>query len=72
MVLATWNPSTWEAEAGGFNVQSQTELYSERLVGLHSKTLSQKNKTKYSTDLSRLCGFSVPLSCIAVSLCLKL
>jgi hypothetical protein len=41
-VLHTCNPSTWEAETGGFRVQGQPWL--------HSKTLSQKkkiNKTRY-------------------------
>jgi hypothetical protein len=33
-----YNPSIWEAEAGGFQVQDQT--------GLHSETLSSKNKKK--------------------------
>jgi hypothetical protein len=36
MVAHTSNPSTWEAEAGGFPVPDQP--------GLHGKTLSQKKE----------------------------
>jgi hypothetical protein len=36
MVLHTYNPSTWEAEAGRLRVQGQP--------GLHSETLSLKKK----------------------------
>jgi hypothetical protein len=38
MVVHAFNPSTWEAEAGGSRVPGQPELY--------SKTLSQKKKKK--------------------------
>jgi hypothetical protein len=32
MVAHTCNPSTWEAEAGGWRVQSQTEIHRETLL----------------------------------------
>jgi hypothetical protein len=37
MVVHIYNLSTWEAGAGGSSVQGQ--------LGLHSKSLSQTNKT---------------------------
>jgi hypothetical protein len=43
MVANTCNPSTGEAEAGGSQVQGQP--------GLHSKTLSQQNKTNKKKKL---------------------
>jgi hypothetical protein len=48
MVAHTFNPSTWEAEAGGF--LSSRPAWSTELVpgqpGIHRKTLSQKKKKK--------------------------
>jgi hypothetical protein len=38
VVAHAFNPSTWEAEAGGF--------LSSRLSGLHRETLSRKKKKK--------------------------
>jgi hypothetical protein len=37
-MVHTFNPSTWEAEAGELRVQDQPEL--------HSNTMSQKEKSK--------------------------
>ena len=48
VVVHAFNPSTWEAEAGGF--LSSRPAWSTKLVpgqpGLHRETLSQKTKTK--------------------------
>jgi hypothetical protein len=48
VVVHAFNPSTWEAEAGGF-LNSRT-AWSTELVpgqpGLHRETLSRKTKTK--------------------------
>jgi hypothetical protein len=48
MVAHTFNPSTWEAEAGGF-LSSRPAWSTERApgqTGLHRGTLSQKTKQK--------------------------
>jgi hypothetical protein len=42
----SYNPCTQEVEAGGLRVQSQ--------LGLHSKTLSQKNKKQKQTKLMEI------------------
>ena len=48
MVMYTFSPSTQEAEAGG----SLCVLGHPGQPGLHTETMSQKNKTKYSTSLA--------------------
>ena len=48
MVAHTFNPSTWEAEAGGL-LSSRTAWSTELVPGqleLHRETLSQKHKQK--------------------------
>jgi hypothetical protein len=48
MVVHAFNPSTWEAEAGGF-LSLRPAWYTERVPGqplLYRETLSQKNKNK--------------------------
>jgi hypothetical protein len=47
-----FNPSTWEAEAGGF-LSSRPAWSTERVLGqpgLHRETLSLKTKTKTKMD----------------------
>jgi hypothetical protein len=48
VVAQAFNPSTWEAEAGGF-LSSRPALSTERVSGqpgLHRETLSRKTKKK--------------------------
>jgi hypothetical protein len=58
-MVHAFNPSTWEAEAGGF--LSSRPAWSTKLVpgqpGLHRETLSQKNKqkTKERKEKKRKC-----------------
>ena len=53
MVAHAFNPSTWEAEAGGFLRISKT-AWSTKCVsgqlGLHRETLSQKKKNNNKTN----------------------
>jgi hypothetical protein len=44
VVVHTFNPSTWEAEAGGF--LSSRSVWSPGQPGLYRETLSQKAKKK--------------------------
>jgi hypothetical protein len=56
MVVHAFNPSTWEAEAGGFLssrpawstelVPGQPGLYRETLSGIKEKTKTKQNKKK--------------------------
>jgi hypothetical protein len=51
MVAHTFDPSTWEAEAGGFLSSRpawSTEWFPEQ-PGLHKETLSRKNKKQKQT-----------------------
>jgi hypothetical protein len=43
VVLHTYNPNTWEKEAGGLEVQDDP--------GLHNKTLPQKNKNNQTNHI---------------------
>jgi hypothetical protein len=52
-VVHTCNPSTWEAEAGGFRAPGQPAL--------HSKTLSQKEKQKVNQNKNWLKILMYPL-----------
>jgi hypothetical protein len=47
MVVHAFNPSTWEAEAGGFlSSRSAWSTVSSRTAKVHRETLSQKKKKK--------------------------
>jgi hypothetical protein len=66
MVAQAFNPSTREAEAGGF-LSSRPAWSTEYVLGqpgLHRETLSQKNKNKNKKEKS----FSFPFSFLPLHL----
>jgi hypothetical protein len=52
VVVHTFNPSLWEAEAGGF-LSSRT-AWSTGQPGLHRETLSQKKKKLYTGRITKV------------------
>jgi hypothetical protein len=56
VVAHAFNPSTWEAEAGGFLSSRPAWLFyriSSRQPGLHRETLSQKKKKKKKNQTNK-------------------
>jgi hypothetical protein len=65
VVANAFNPSTWEAEAGGF--LSSRSAWSTEWVpeqpGLHRDTLSRKTKNKQNKKVNTLLHFTVQRDC---------
>jgi hypothetical protein len=63
MVAHAFNPSTQEAEAGGF-LSSRPAWSTPGQPGLHRKTLSRKTKTKTKTNQTKTKDFYMTLKYI--------
>jgi hypothetical protein len=51
LVVHTFNPSTWEAEAGGFLSSSQPGLYRETMSCKTKQNKTKQNKTKQQKEV---------------------